>query len=71
MIELNKQGVEILERYAAIFLTKILSGDDPNFLDIRSPGGALRAFARLAMAGKLNLAGSLIGLVERERARLE
>ena len=38
---------------------------------IRSPGGALRAFARLAMAGKLNLAGSLIGLVERERARLE
>jgi uncharacterized protein len=40
MIELNKQGVEILERYAAIFLTKILSGEDPNFLDIRSPGGA-------------------------------
>ena len=40
IIELNKQGVEILERYAAIFLTKILSGDDPNFLDIRSPGGA-------------------------------
>jgi uncharacterized protein len=40
MIELNKQGVEVLERYAAIFLTKILSGDDPNFLDIRSPGGA-------------------------------
>ncbi|MBP1806926.1 replication initiation protein RepC [Rubellimicrobium aerolatum] len=35
---------------------------------IRSPGGALRSFARLAMAGKLNLAGSLIGLVERERA---
>ncbi|WP_176559599.1 replication initiation protein RepC [Rubellimicrobium roseum] len=34
---------------------------------IRSPGGALRAFARLAMAGKLNLAGSLIGLVERAR----
>jgi radical SAM protein with 4Fe4S-binding SPASM domain len=32
--------VEILERYAAIFLTKILAGDDPNFLDIRSPGGA-------------------------------
>ena len=40
MIELNKQGVEILERFAAIFLTKILSGEDPNFLDIRSPGGA-------------------------------
>ena len=40
MIELNKQGVQILERYAAIFLTKILRGEDPNFLDNRSPAGA-------------------------------
>jgi His-Xaa-Ser system radical SAM maturase HxsB len=40
MISLNRQGTEILERYAAIFLTKILTGEDPNFLDIRSPGGA-------------------------------
>jgi uncharacterized protein len=40
MIELNLRGVEVLERYAAIFLTKILAGEDPNFLDIRSPGGA-------------------------------
>jgi His-Xaa-Ser system radical SAM maturase HxsB len=40
MIELNKQGVQILERYAAIFLTKIVRGEDPNFLDIRSPSGA-------------------------------
>jgi His-Xaa-Ser system radical SAM maturase HxsB len=40
MIELNRQGVEILERFAAIFLTKILGGEDPNFLDIRSPCGA-------------------------------
>lgn len=39
MIELNKQGVEILERFAAIFLTKILRGSDPNFLDVRSPAG--------------------------------
>lgn len=39
MLELNRQGVQILERYAAIFLTKILTGDDPNFLDIRSPAG--------------------------------
>lgn len=39
IIELNKQGVQILERYAAIFLTKILQGEDPNFLDIRSPSG--------------------------------
>jgi His-Xaa-Ser system radical SAM maturase HxsB len=39
MIELNKSGTQILERYAAIFLTKILRGEDPNFLDIRWPGG--------------------------------
>jgi len=40
MIELNRGGTEVLERYAAIFLTKILTGDDPNFLDIRTPSGA-------------------------------
>jgi radical SAM protein with 4Fe4S-binding SPASM domain len=40
MLELNKQGVQILERFAAIFLTKILGGEDPNFLDIRNPCGA-------------------------------
>ena len=40
IIDLNKQGVEILERFAAIFLTKILGGEDPNFLDIRNPCGA-------------------------------
>jgi uncharacterized protein len=40
ILDLNKRGVEILERFAAIFLTKILGGEDPNFLDIRSPCGA-------------------------------
>jgi His-Xaa-Ser system radical SAM maturase HxsB len=40
MIGLNRNGVEILERFAAIFLTKILGGEDPNFLDIRNPCGA-------------------------------
>jgi len=40
MVQLNQQGVEILERFAAIFLTKILGGEDPNFLDVRSPCGA-------------------------------
>lgn len=39
MLELNGKGVQILERYAAIFLTKILSGEDPNFLDLRNPSG--------------------------------
>ncbi len=40
VIELNRQGHDILERNAAIFLTKILAGVDPNYLDIRSPCGA-------------------------------
>ncbi len=40
ILEKNKSGVQILERYAAIFLTKILRGEDPNFLDVRSPAGA-------------------------------
>jgi len=40
MLELNRQGVQVLERYAAIFLTKILRGEDPGYLDIRSPSGA-------------------------------
>jgi radical SAM protein with 4Fe4S-binding SPASM domain len=40
MLQLNRRGTRILERYASIFLTKILSDDDPNFLDLRSPCGA-------------------------------
>jgi uncharacterized protein len=40
ILELNRGGTQLLERYAAIFLTKILRGEDPNFLDIRSPEGA-------------------------------
>jgi len=40
MIELNRQGAEILERNAAIFLTKMLTPADPNYLDLRSPCGA-------------------------------
>ncbi|MCA9593808.1 MAG: His-Xaa-Ser system radical SAM maturase HxsB [Myxococcales bacterium] len=40
IIELNKQGTQVLERFAAIFLTKILTAEDPNYLDIRSPCGA-------------------------------
>jgi uncharacterized protein len=39
MIELNTKGTQVLERYASIFLSKILA-EDPNFLDIRSPAGA-------------------------------
>jgi radical SAM protein with 4Fe4S-binding SPASM domain len=40
ILELNRSGTRMIERYAAIFLTKILQGEDPNFLDIRSPEGA-------------------------------
>jgi His-Xaa-Ser system radical SAM maturase HxsB len=40
MIKLNHENIPILERYAGIFLTKILTPDDPNYLDIRSPCGA-------------------------------
>jgi len=40
ILELNRQGVEVMERLAAIFLTKIITPDDPNYLDIRNPCGA-------------------------------
>jgi len=40
VVALNRSGTQILERLAAIFLVKILTGDDPNYLDIRSPCGA-------------------------------
>src|SRR4029079_8519537 len=40
ILDYTRRGEQVLERYAAIFLTKILQGDDPNFLDIRSPSGS-------------------------------
>jgi len=40
IIELNKQGTEIVEGTAAVFLSKMLTEDDPNFVDILSPCGA-------------------------------
>ena len=40
ILELNLAGEQLLERFAAIFLTKILAGSQPNFLDVRSPCGA-------------------------------
>ena len=41
IIELNFQGVQIMERHAAIMLSKIVANYDPNYLDLRSPGGAV------------------------------
>jgi His-Xaa-Ser system radical SAM maturase HxsB len=40
MVELNRRGVEIVDRLASIFLTKILTSDDPGVVDIQSPNGA-------------------------------
>jgi uncharacterized protein len=41
IIELNKQGVEIMERNAAIMLSKMIADQEPNYLDLRTPGGAV------------------------------
>jgi uncharacterized protein len=40
IIELNLQGVEIQEGTSAIFLKKMLTPDDPNYVDIRNPIGS-------------------------------
>jgi len=53
IIDLNKKGEQVLERYAAIFLTKILQDDDPNFLDIRSPGGSAIGQVAYSYDGKI------------------
>ncbi len=40
IIELNRQGIQVMERHAAIMLNKILADEEPNYLDLRIPGGA-------------------------------
>jgi uncharacterized protein len=40
ILELNRHGVELIERTASIFLMKILTSEDPGFVDIQSPCGA-------------------------------
>ena len=40
IIELNLRGVEVMEGTAAVLLAKMLTPDDPNYVDIRSPSGA-------------------------------
>lgn len=40
IFELNRKGKKIREYNAAIMATKILSGRDPNYLEMRSPCGA-------------------------------
>lgn len=40
IIALNRQGVEIQEKTASLFLTRLLTDDNPNYMDLRSPCGA-------------------------------
>lgn len=40
IIELNLEGVEIIERGAALFLARILTDEDHGYVDLRSPCGA-------------------------------
>lgn len=39
ILDLNKKGTKIRERYALLILKKLLHKDDPGFLDLRSPCG--------------------------------
>lgn len=39
ILELNRQGVDFAERYAAIVLKKMLTNDDPGYVDLTSPAG--------------------------------
>lgn len=42
IIDLNVSGKsEIMERMALVLLTKIVKGEDPGFMDLRSPAGAV------------------------------
>ncbi len=39
IIELNAQGVPMVEQYAAIILKKMFTNDDPGYVDLTSPSG--------------------------------
>jgi uncharacterized protein len=39
ILELNRQGVQMIELYAAIVLKKVLTNDDPGYVDLTSPAG--------------------------------
>jgi His-Xaa-Ser system radical SAM maturase HxsB len=40
VLELNRRGVDLTERLAAVLATKILTTDDPGIVDLQSPYGA-------------------------------
>lgn len=39
IIELNRAGIPMVEQYAAIILKKMLTNDDPGYVDLTSPAG--------------------------------
>jgi uncharacterized protein len=39
VIELNRRGVPLVEQYAALVLKKMLTNDDPGYVDLTSPAG--------------------------------
>jgi His-Xaa-Ser system radical SAM maturase HxsB len=39
ILELNRLGIPVVERFAAIILRKMLSNDDPGYVDLMSPAG--------------------------------
>jgi uncharacterized protein len=41
IIDLNLKGEKIMERMAVVVLTKLMKGEDPGFMDMRSPAGAV------------------------------
>ncbi len=40
IIQLNKAGVKFVELYASLILTKMLTSNDPGFVDLMNPSGA-------------------------------
>ncbi|MEB3211784.1 MAG: His-Xaa-Ser system radical SAM maturase HxsB [Leptolyngbyaceae bacterium] len=40
IIDLNKRGVRFTEHFAALLLTKMLTSNDPGFVDLMNPAGA-------------------------------
>lgn len=53
VIELNRAGTFLQERQASLFLTKILTPDDPNYADCRSPCGSGSVTAAYGYDGRI------------------
>jgi His-Xaa-Ser system radical SAM maturase HxsB len=73
ILELNLQGVQIQEGTAAIFLKKMLTPDDPNYVDIRSPIGSGTGQVAYHFNGKVypsDEARMLAGMTHRDDADL-